>query len=213
MAHVFRIVTIALNSEASFDEWYAPLLATVKSKTEYSKVEDTESAITVLSRRPPPSAILIPDEGMTGRDSLAEWDAVLKYIRIGGTAIVFGGFPSFAQFDDIKAFFARAGLPWDIGSYTRATLVINKSVVVRHGADADTLPATCYQKALFLKNVAPEHMWYRVADEEEPFMPSRGEAAVVLGNVGDGKLGFVGDVDGEAETQKIIAAMCGLNDT
>ncbi|KAJ2970421.1 hypothetical protein NQ176_g8196 [Zarea fungicola] len=191
MAHVFRIVTIALNSEASFDEWYAPLLATVKSKTEYSKVEDTESAITVLSRRPPPSAILIPDEGMTGRDSLAEWDAVLKYIRIGGTAIVFGGFPSFAQFDDIKAFFARAGLPWDIGSYTRATLVINKSVV----------------------NVAPEHMWYRVADEEEPFMPSRGEAAVVLGNVGDGKLGFVGDVDGEAETQKIIAAMCGLNDT
>lgn len=143
MAHVFRIVTVALNSEPSFEEWYAPLLATVKSKTEYSKVEDAESAITVLARRPPPSAVLIPDEGLTGNDSLAEWDAVLKYIRIGGTAIVFGSFPSFAQFDDI----------------------------------------------------------------------SRGEAAVVLGNVGDGKLGFVGDVNGEAKTRKIIAAMCGLNDT
>jgi hypothetical protein len=45
------------------------------------------------------------------------------------------------------------------------------------------------------------------------FAPSAYEAdqaQVVLATVGSGKLGYIGDVNNETESQRVVLAMCGL---
>jgi hypothetical protein len=36
------------------------------------------------------------------------------------------------------------------------------------------------------------------------------QAQVVLATVGSGKLGYIGDVNNETESQRVVLAMCGL---
>jgi hypothetical protein len=131
-------------------------------------------------------------------------------------AIIMGLFPSFVQPDSVKPFFSRAGRPWGVGSYHRATLALNESAV--SVANAQKLPQRYSQKAVFVNNVAPEDMWYKTDDNSEVqsmVFPSTsekvaGETAVALAKVGEGKLGYVGDVNAEDGSNAVVLAMCGL---
>jgi hypothetical protein len=97
--------------------------------------------------------------------------------------------------------FARIGLPWKRGSYTRETVKLRDAAA---GPQLKgRLPATYSQKALFVQNVTRSAVWYAQSD-------SSSEAAVVLAAVGQGKLGYIGDVNGEEETEDVVLAMCGL---
>lgn len=98
----------------------------------------------------------------------------------------------------------------------RTTLVLNKRAV-GYTVATKLLPQYS-QKAVFLKNVTSEQAWY-VTDEDSVvesavFHPDSanktGESPVVLGRVGEGKLGYVGDVNAEKGSDAAILAMCGL---
>lgn len=74
------------------------------------------------------------------------------------------------------------------------------------------------QKAVFLKNAKSSEAWY-VTDEksvtESLVFPGRdahiaGESPVLLACVGQGKLGYVGDVNNEEGSEAVVIAMCGL---
>ncbi|KAG0298949.1 hypothetical protein BGZ98_010404 [Dissophora globulifera] len=211
-----RVVAISLNNQPWFAEMYAPLLTALKSKAEFQQAENSTSAIQYLSQLPKPSAVLITDEALTVRKNSAVWDAVLEYVRGGGTAIVMGLFSSFVQPDSIKPFFSRAGLRWEAGSYHRTTLALNRAVV--DVANASKLPQSYSQKAVFVNNVVSENMWYKTDDnsvvQSLVFPPTSanksGETAVAMASVGGGKLGYVGDVNAEDGSNAVILAMCGL---
>ncbi|OAQ67670.1 triacylglycerol lipase [Pochonia chlamydosporia 170] len=195
---------------------YATLLAALRSKAELQRAENSTSAITLLSQRPEPLAVLITDEALTLGASISVWESVLAYVRGGGTAIVMGHFPSFARLNNVEPFFSRAGLPWGAGSYHRTTLALNQSAV--GVANAQKLPQKYSQKAVFVKNVAPEDMWYNTDNdsvvESLVFAPTSakvvGVTAVALANIGEGKLGYVGDVNAEEGSNAVVLAMCGL---
>ena len=69
----------------------------------------------------------------------------------------------------------------------------------------------------FVKNVAPTDAWYSVNTNCvvcSPVPSLRGtsvdQTSVAFTGVGHGKLGSVGDVNGEPETNDVILAICGL---
>lgn len=58
---------------------------------------------------------------------------------------------------------------------------------------------------MYVKGPDRSAMWYT-----EP--PSSTEAAAAFAKVGNGKLGYIGDVNGEKDTTPVVLAMCGLLD-
>ncbi len=69
-----------------------------------------------------------------------------------------------------------------------------------------------------MKNVVPADMWYKTDDN--PVVQSAvfaatsahnaGETAAALAKVGDGAVGYIGDVNAEDESNVVVLAMCGL---
>ncbi|KAH7009919.1 triacylglycerol lipase [Ilyonectria destructans] len=210
------VLLISLEFKSFFDEMYEALLDAFHSKSTIKRVKQANSAISELSREPRPSAVLVTDEGLTTNENSHVWEAVLQYVRGGGVCVVMGNFPAFVLPDNMKPFFAKAGLPWESGPYHRTTLVLNTEAT---GQDLATrLPSQYSQKALFVKNVTPADSWYvtnvdsvtesRVLPQENADTP--GKTPVAFARVGVGKLGYVGDVNAEKGSDAAILAMCGL---
>lgn len=211
-----RVTMISLRHKSFFDETYGPLLQELSSKSNIQRVKKAESAIRILAEEPAPSAILITDEALTVDRYSHVWDAVLQYVRQGGVAVIIGHFPCFVKPLSIAPFFAKAGLPWAQGSYHRTTLVLNRNVV----SDAMTakIPENYSQKAVFLQNVDFADTWYRTDENsvtESLVFPGEsahrpGETPVAFTSIGEGKLGYIGDVNGEEGSNDVVLAMCGL---
>ncbi|KAI5854486.1 hypothetical protein GGS23DRAFT_590703 [Durotheca rogersii] len=211
-----RIVLISLNWQPYFDEAYGSLLTELGSKASLQRAKKTGSAIRLLSEQPQPYAALITDEALTNAKNARVWEAVLQYVRQGGTSVIMGLFASYVKPMAIKPFFAKAGLQWEVGSYHRTTLVLNREVVANDLATK--LPPQYSQKAVFVKNVAFTDAWYHTDEnsvvESRVFAPTNaniaGETAVALASIGRGKLRYVGDVNTEKGSFAVILAMCGL---
>lgn len=203
------ILLLSLELQPFFDEGYTRLIDVLSNKAAIQRVQKRASAINRITgngeEAKPIAAILVTDAALVNNNANAPvWDAVLDYVRNGGIAIIMGHFASFARIDKLGSFFQKAGLPWDRGSYQRTDTVLNRSVV---GDLAERLPQRYTQKALAVKNVAQQDIWYASAPEDghEP-----DEAAVALAKVGEGRLAYVGDVNGEAGSDDVVLAMCGL---
>ena len=79
------------------------------------------------------------------------------------------------------------------------------------------------QKAQFVKNVASGDMWYKpdsnlavesvvwaLVNGYREIANIEGEIAVAFAKVGDGRLGYLGDVNAEAGLDIVMLAMCCL---
>ncbi|TFA99286.1 Ribonuclease H1 [Trichoderma ghanense] len=211
-----RVLSVSLNRLSFFDSMYDSLLSKLRVGSTFQRVEDGVSAIRMLLEEPRPDAVLVTDEALTLRENAAVWDAVLKYVQHGGTAVCMGHFSCFTSPPSIKPFFTKAGLDWSSGSYHRTTLVLNLQAV---GVSlASRLLPKYSQKAVFLKHARPSDAWY--VTNENSFLESLvfsaenvhkpGESPVLLARVGKGKLGYIGDVNGEEGSEAVVLAMCGL---
>ncbi|KAK1978027.1 hypothetical protein LZ30DRAFT_600051 [Colletotrichum cereale] len=209
-----RIVAISLNHMPFFDDMYATLFTQPLEKATIQRAKKPASALDLVQQHPPPAAVLLTDSALTEAHPEV-WDAVIAYVRQGGIVIAMGHFSSFVQPDNIRPFFAKAGLNWANGDYHRTTVKLNPRVV--RGA-APRLPAQYSQKALFLKGVHPNAIMYGPDATSFTgslvFPPDRvgdiAQAAISFAQVGDGKIGYVGDVNVEEGTNDAILAMCGL---
>lgn len=211
-----RILSISLDHYSFVDRKFGSLFTKIQASSVFQRVEDGQSAKRVLLEDPPPHAVLITDGALTRREYASVWDAVLKYIQQGGTAVIMGFVAGSVNQLSIKPFFAKAGLDWELGSYYRSMLVLNSQVV---GANlvSKLLPVYC-PKAVYLRNVKYSEAWYvtygysvtesLVSQGGDVLMA--GESPVLLACVGQGKLGFVGDVQGEEGSEAAVLAMCGL---
>lgn len=193
-----RILALCLDYESLFDDVFVSHL-TSKAKMERATTE--EAALGILSQEPPPSIILVADAALTRRRKL--WERVIDRLREGATVVLAGCFSSMATAGQFNRFFARVGLPWEQGSYHRTTVSLRRGVVGAHLASR--LPSAYSLKAVFVKNVERSAAWY--TPSETP-----AEAAVVFAEVGLGRLGYVGDVNGEKSSEAVVLAMCGLLD-
>ena len=109
-------------------------------------------------------------------------------------------------------------MPWKFGQYFRTTVVLQGSANGRGHRDwRNGLPAAYSSKAVFLRNVAPSDAWYvsPPGSMSESLVlgpePVNEETSVAFAKVGDGWLGYTGDVNDEEGTHAAVLAMMGLN--
>ncbi|KAF2127607.1 hypothetical protein P153DRAFT_52310 [Dothidotthia symphoricarpi CBS 119687] len=207
-----HVLLLSLELSSYFDELYQRILSKLNNVATLARARKPESALQRLADQPP-HAVLVTDS------KIAEYRAVraglLDYVRAGGILVLMGEFSSSIRPPDLDKFFREAGLSWTYADYMRTR-------VYRNGAEGASshlsLPSSYSQKAVFLANVSVNDAWYLPTESSRTqslvFSPERiqdlQQTPIALTNIGSGKLGYVGDVNGEEESDEVILAMCGL---
>ncbi|KAK4543012.1 hypothetical protein LTR36_006010 [Oleoguttula mirabilis] len=211
-----NIVLLSLEKQPWFDEMFKPLLGALKAGADIEEITDPAAARQAFARTPRPSAVLATDQGLTVSTRISLLHDARSYVRSsGGTLLFMGSFPSFTRPSDVKTLFDALGLPWESGDYYRTTFTVNLGM--SHFSTAGLTPSYS-QKALHLANVAIGDAVYLPSDSSRTqsmvFAPERvgdlTQTPAAFGQAGRGKVGYIGDVNAEAETTAVVLAMCGI---
>lgn len=146
-------------------------------------------------------------------------EKVVVYAKEGGTLVLGASFACFTRPDAFDRFMRDSiGLPWTYGDYHRAVVYLNKANVLDGRFKGNGKLAEGYsQKAVSLEGVDVGDRIY-VPDERSAtqslVFASRGvdqsQSPVCWKKLGEGWLGYVGDVNGEDESTAVILTMCNL---
>ena len=196
-----RVLALCLEHEAPFDDVFGELVSQITSKVKMERAATPEAALAILNQEPPPTVILAADGALARQRKVLE--RVIDRLRDGATVVLAGFFSSTMNQGEFDRMFAPIGLHWKRGLYYRTTVNLHRDVVFSHLASQ--LPSAYSQKAVYVKNVDRSATWYTPEDDPD-------EAAVVCAKVGSGRLGYVGDVNGEDHSNTVVLAMCDLLD-
>ena len=127
--------------------------------------------------------------------------SLIEWVNAGGIAVVGSLFPNLTTGTEFNRFFNKWGLPWEMGDYHRTTYALNPSI--RHLSGHLANLATSYNvKAVHLKGVKAEDVLYAPTEdsrvESNVFSPTPVDLSnvpVAYTRIGDGFLGYVGDVN------------------
>lgn len=192
-----RVLCLCVEYESMFNDLYANLISRITTKAKMDKATTEKAALDMLTQNPSPSMILVADAGVA--KVMKVWERVIDCLRGGSTVVLAAGFSSFLNEGQFNRCFAKIGLPWKRGGYYRTDVSLHPRAVDDR-LKKQLLP-TYSQKALYVQGVARSDVWY--AGE-------RDEVAVVFTKVGNGMLGYVGDVNGEDGSEAVVLAMLGL---
>lgn len=207
-----QVLLLSLDLGSPFDQIYQRLLERLNTVAALIHAHEAKIALQSLVNQPP-HAVLATDAGIAHHPQV--YAALLRYVRNGGTLILMGTFSSLIRPNDLDDLFQRAGLPWTHADYLRTTVHRNNS----SGARQLISLFSCYsQKAVFLANVTVGDAWYLPNDasrtESLVFQSEQiqivQQTPIAFTSMGNGKLGYVGDVNGEEGSDAVVLAMCGL---
>ncbi|KAK0719115.1 hypothetical protein B0H67DRAFT_642499 [Lasiosphaeris hirsuta] len=187
-----RILELCLEHEGMFDGVFGSLVSQIRGKATVERATTVEATLRMLNQEPAPAVILVADGAVTRQKKVRE--RVIDRLREGATVALAGCFSSTVSRGGFNSFFASLGLPWQQGSYYRTT--VSLCLGATSAMVANRLPASYSQKALFVKNIEGSAAWYTE-------MEFSNEAAVACTKVGLGSLGYVGDVNGEMESDEV----------
>lgn len=106
-------------------------------------------------------------------------------------------------------------MPWESGDYHRTEFSVNNANTSVNTSD---LVPRYSQKALHLQNVDSKDAIYlptassvtQSAVFQAGPVGDRRQTPAALGKCGAGLIGYIGDVNAETETDRVVLAMCGL---
>ena len=214
------ILLLSFDQQTLFYEHYANLLNCLGQRYRLVKADDCPDAVTCL-RFEAVKIALVTDAGISRPEYEAALAALVNFVRAGGTAIIMGYFSACITPDETDRFFLYTwSLPWRSGPYHRTTSWLNPAVswVEMNRLVIDDLDLSYSQEALHLSNVPHGSAVYlpgvdsRIERMGILTIPIEDETQtpVAIGAVGFGRLAYVGDVNGESGSEKVVIAMCGL---
>ena len=195
---------ISLGEKDLFNKVFTPLLSELKFRSNVTQCADSNGAIAILSSLNP-SAVLITDPEIVERKHKVLLGKLVDYAKSGGTVIFCGLFSGFITVPDLARFFSTSwSLPWKSGSYARNSFVLNSSRSARLKNNREILPSY-HMKALHITGATRDSAVY---------IPETGyrstESPILFTPFGQGFLGYIGDVNAEIGSIRIILAMCNL---
>lgn len=202
--------------DSIFNDLYAPVEAKIKTDFQTQEQRSIDGARTYLSTTWP-LAILAVDAGLLGNtyEHGQLQKELASYVRSGGTFIMACLFSGFARPPQLNAFYTRMGLPWRVGDYHRTTFYRNPAFTAIFGPQLHTSLEDSYSmKTLHLQHVTPAARIYvpeassRI--QSMVFAPAEvdlQQCPAVFSPYGKGYLGYIGDVNNEEGSQKLLAAM------
>ncbi|WEW58600.1 hypothetical protein PRK78_004068 [Emydomyces testavorans] len=212
------IMLLSIASEEWFDEMYARLITALSARAPVVRARTSNAALTFLHNNHP-SAIFATDPGVVEPENGAVLQALKQYVSSGGKLIFGGLFSSFVPPMEMGAFFRNNfDLPWESGAYHRTTLQLNFAAIENLPARRQQLAFEYSQKALHVKNVDLAGAIYlptrdsRIESCVFPPTPisSSNETPAAWARVGQGWVGYIGDVNAEEDTDGVVLAMCGV---
>jgi hypothetical protein len=177
--------------------------------------------------------VFVGDEGIIKSENSKVLSSLIRWVNDGGIAVTGSVFASFISWDNLDRFFEKWGLPWKMGSYLGTTFVLNSSIHQLSSQSA-SLMASYSMKAVHIKGVEAEDVLYAPTIDEDtdeddidevsplPRGPSRPyvfppstpvdllNVPIAYTRVGNGFLGYVGDVNAEEGSTSVILAMLRL---
>ncbi|KAI8623570.1 hypothetical protein F5Y19DRAFT_468400 [Xylariaceae sp. FL1651] len=192
-----RVLCLCLDWENMFNDTYASLISKITTTAQMDRATTEKAALAMLTQSPPPPVIFVADGGAACL--MKVWERVIDCLRGGSTVVLAACFSSFVNQGQFNRCFAKIGLPWKRGGYHRTDVSLHPGVV--GDSLKNRLLSTYSQKGLYVEGVARSDVWYA---------GDRGEVAVAFTKVGNGKLGYVGDVNGEDGSEAVVLAMLGL---
>ena len=214
-----NILIISLEKESYMDEIYDQFYAALRKNATVTEVEHPRAAHAALCATPRPDAVILSDPALAKPKHSRLLTRLIGYARSGSTVVLALQFSNHIKPDETRSFFARWGVPWDHGSYYRTTTALNPAGVPAP-LNKDALLPSVSAKAVHVKNAPREHAVYLPTaashTESRVFAPrpitgeQAEESPAVFARVGEGYLGYVGDVNGEQGSTRLIFEMCGV---
>ncbi|KAH8662543.1 hypothetical protein BX600DRAFT_466543, partial [Xylariales sp. PMI_506] len=200
-----HVLVLCVEQQSVFESVYSNLIQRIKTLSRMQVAATEQAALALLAadqQQANPSVIFVADGAVTRRKKLR--DAVIQRLNAGATVVLAGCFSSFTNAADIKRLMSAIGLPWEQGTYERTTTALRADL---RGQANSNLYNSYSQKAMHLQNVDTSSVWYTNEYDHQ-------QVAVAFTKLAGrrGKLGYVGDVNREDATGKVVLAMCGLVD-
>ncbi|KAK0449008.1 uncharacterized protein EV420DRAFT_1767070 [Desarmillaria tabescens] len=206
------VLILDLSQEQFLYSCYAQLMNSMGACATVTQVE-TKGEFAREMKLSPPTIVIAIDAGISEPENAVVLQRLLQYTREGGTTVCCCNFSGAIHNARVKTFFATWGLPWDLGSYFRTTVHLNHAAT---GVQLDGLPEYYSLKSMTLLNVARSHRIYTPSStshvESNVFGPNEipidvNECPCAYGPVGQGWLGYVGDVNNEDGSTRVVTAM------
>ena len=201
------------------DEMYPQFYKALRKTATLTEVQQPRAAQAALTTTPLPDAIILSDSALTSPKNSKLLTRLVAYARTGGTAVAALQFSNTVKTGELRSFFAAWGVPWDGGGYYRTTASLNPSGIPAP-LNKDALLLEVSAMAVHLSRVPREHVVYLpTADsriESRTHAPERltpaqaQESPAALAPVGQGYVGYVGDVNGEQGSTRFVFEMCGV---
>jgi len=211
-----NVLLISLGKPHIFDEQYHELLAALSAHTSYKEVtlsKDVAAALSTLK----PAAVLITNPNFARVQHSELHARVVDYVKSGGKVIYCGLYPGIIAPALLEKHFETVwGLPWKVGTFNRTVfyLVPQRPAALQHKAD---LAEEIEMKAVRIKGADKKDFVYATTPDSRveelgkaEFAHKPDEAAVLYTTIGNGHLGYIGDVGAEDECVDIVIAMLGL---
>ena len=200
-------------------DMYSPLLSQISLKHSVTKVNTARDALRSIQSAHPPSVILCVDGGISKVHFANFHRRLARYVIEDGGALLFGLlFSSFVRPPDLNAIFRAFELDWSFGDYHRTTFSLNQASTALGmlGDNAGGLEAAYSMKSVHLKGV-PNEAKLNVPTEESqveslvfpPRLVDTVQSPAVYARCGKGRIGFIGDVNKEEGSRRLILAMLG----
>ncbi|KAJ7504537.1 hypothetical protein B0H11DRAFT_1852989 [Mycena galericulata] len=210
-----NILVLALLKEHHLYDLFSQLLECVKSAATLHFV-DSKAALKTALKTKKPSAVLAIDGAISKEGNADVLQQLIQYTREGGIVVCCCNFSNGVNYLAAAQFFAQWSLPWDAGSYFRTAVHLNSSVAAISLQD---LSPSYSIKSLSLVHVQPLHAVYNPSSssviQSHVFTPDRlpvdpAESPCAYAPVGRGYFGYVGDVNNEEDSTRVVLAMIRL---
>lgn len=210
-----RVLLLSLADAATFNSIHQHFLQALRARAEVIQVRNSKDVPQSLSSNV--SAVYATDADITKKKHSKLLTKLVAYVKEGGTFVVGGQFSGHVTPSDNDSFFKHAwGLDWKMGSYHRTTFALNPSRPERlhHGPQ---LAASYSMKTVHLEGVLPEAVVYTPTPDSRlqsmvfsPVTVPQSEVPVAYTRLGEGYLGYIGDVNGEDDSTSVILSMLGM---
>ncbi|KAJ7115810.1 hypothetical protein C8R44DRAFT_214703 [Mycena epipterygia] len=209
-----NVVALSLLKHQVLYDLFSQLLDSVRSVAILQPV-DSKIAFRGAVKTTNPEAVLVVDAAITYEENTDVLQQLIRFARAGGIVVCCSNFSNNMDFREADVFFSQWRLPWDAGSYFRTAIHLNSRSVA--GMSSEGLSASYSVKSLSLVHIGPaEHTVYNPSSsslieshvfESDMFPVDPAESPCAYAPVGRGYFGYVGDVNSEEDSTRVVLAM------
>ncbi|KAL8684780.1 MAG: hypothetical protein Q9218_008139 [Villophora microphyllina] len=199
-----------------FDDLYKDLLAQIGKKYTTTESKDAGAVKSLLSS-PSLKVVLVPDGGLSLGKFTALQIQLARFVKAGGILIFCCLFSNFTTPPNADRLYQNFDMPWKYGDYHRSTFYLSQKAKTVFGtARAATLEREYSMKAVHIKDATVNSKVYVPLEQSRVqsmvFPPSavdQSQSPAVWTKCGEGSLGYIGDVNNEEGTRKLLMVMLG----